>query len=100
MNVFGKRLKHARQLAGLSQEQVGIQADLDPMSASTRMNRYELGKRAPDYELVERLAFVLKVPTAYFYTGNDEEAQLLLAFHKLSKSKRAQVMEFVALLGR
>lgn len=100
MNVFGKRLKHARQLAGLSQEQVGIQADLDPMSASARMNRYELGKRTPDYELVERFAFVLKVPTAYFYTSNDEEAQLLLAFHKLSKNKRAQVIEFISSLGR
>jgi transcriptional regulator with XRE-family HTH domain len=100
MNVFGKRLKHARQLAGLSQEQVGIQADLDPMSASTRMNRYELGKRTPDYELVERFASVLKVPTAYFYAGNDEDAQLLLAFHKLSKSKRLEVMELASALAR
>ena len=100
MNVFGRRLKHARQLAGLSQEQVGIQADLDPMSASARMNRYELGKHSPDYELVERFALVLRVPTAYFYANSDEDAQLLLAFHKLSKSKRAQAIEFVSSLGR
>lgn len=100
MNVFGKRLKHARQLAGLSQEQVGIQADLDPMSASARMNRYELGKRVPAYELVERFALVLKVPAAYFYSSNDDEAQLLLNFHMLTKAKRAQVLELASSLGR
>lgn len=100
MNVLGRRLKQARQLAGLSQEQLGIQAELDPMSASTRMNRYELGKRVPDYELVERIASVLKVPTSYFYSSNDDEAQLLLSFHRLTQSRRAQVLELAAALSR
>lgn len=100
MNVLGRRLKQARQLAGLSQEQLGIQAELDPMSASTRMNRYELGKRVPDYELVERIASVLKVPTSYFYSSSDDEAQLLLSFHRLTLSKRAQVLELAAALSR
>ncbi|BEP58157.1 hypothetical protein GmRootV118_54010 [Variovorax sp. V118] len=100
MTVLGRRLKQARQLAGLSQEQVGIEADLDPMSASTRMNRYELGKRAPAYELVERFAKVLGVPTAYFYAVAEDEAQLLLAFGKLPKAKRSQAVEFVVGLNK
>ena len=100
MTVLGRRLKQARQLAGLSQEQVGIEADLDPMSASTRMNRYELGKRAPAYELVERFGKVLGVPTAYFYAVAEDEAQLLLAFSKLPKAKRLQAVEFVAGLSK
>lgn len=100
MTVLGRRLKQARQLAGLSQEQVGIEADLDPMSASTRMNRYELGKRAPAYELVERFAKVLGVPTAYFYAVADDEAQLLLAFSKLPKTKRSQAVEYIVGLSK
>jgi transcriptional regulator with XRE-family HTH domain len=95
MSVFAKRLKEARQRAGLSQEKLGIEADLDPVSASTRMNRYELGKRMPDVQLVERIAAVLKAPTAYFYSVDDDEAELLLKYHRLSKKQRAKVVAFV-----
>ncbi len=94
MSVLAKRLKEARQRAGLSQEKLGIESGLDPMSASTRMNRYELGKRTPDWPLVDRIAAVLKVPTSYFYASADDEAELLLVFHKLSKKHRAAVVAF------
>lgn len=90
MSVLARRLKDARQQAGLSQERLGIEAGLDPMSASTRMNRYELGKRVPDVELMERIAAVLQVPVAYFYAG-DDEAELLLKFHGLLPEDRAKV---------
>jgi transcriptional regulator with XRE-family HTH domain len=100
MTVLGRRLKQARQLAGLSQEQVGIEADLDPMSASARMNRYELGKRVPTYELVEKFAKVLGVPTAYFYAAADDEAELLLAFNKLPRTKRSQAVELLLGLSK
>jgi transcriptional regulator with XRE-family HTH domain len=99
MSVIAQRLKAARQRAGLSQEKLGIEAGLDPMSASTRMNRYELGKRVPDPELVERIASVLSVPAAYFYATQDEEASLLLKFHGLSKGDRAKVVALVELLA-
>lgn len=95
MSVLGRRLKQARQSAGLSQEQLGIQSDLDPMSASTRMNRYELGARVPGFELVERFAKVLNVPATFFYAAEDDEADLLLAYHRLSKAKRAEGLRFV-----
>lgn len=95
MSVLAQRLKEARQLAGMSQEKLGIEAGLDPMSASTRMNRYELGKRVPDPDLVARLAVVLHAPATYFYAVDDTEADLLLKFHRLSKAQRASVVAFV-----
>jgi transcriptional regulator with XRE-family HTH domain len=36
MSVLAKRLKEARLRAGLSQERLGIEAGLDPMSASKK----------------------------------------------------------------
>ncbi|MBP0635764.1 helix-turn-helix domain-containing protein [Cupriavidus sp. AcVe19-6a] len=99
MSVLAKRLKEARQRAGWSQEKLGIEAGLDPMSASTRMNRYELGKRTPDLQLVERIAAVLKVPASYFYAMEDDEAELLLVFHRLPKKQRTRVISFVSELA-
>jgi transcriptional regulator with XRE-family HTH domain len=95
MSTLAKRLKDARIRANLSQEKLGIEAGLEPASASTRMNRYELGKRAPDAELVERLGEVLGVPPAYFYASDNDVAELLVGFHKLTKSERNQVMQYV-----
>ncbi|RAS27949.1 helix-turn-helix domain-containing protein [Paraburkholderia bryophila] len=95
MSVFAKRLKQARQRAGLSQEKLGIEAELDPMSASARMNRYELGKRVPDAQLVERIAAVLKTPVAYFHAVEDDEAELLLKYHRLPKRQRTKVIAFI-----
>lgn len=96
MTTLGRRLKEARQRAGLSQEQLGIEAELDPASASARMNRYELGKRVPSFDLVEKIAELLDVPACYFYTSDDELADFLLKFHALSKSKRQKVVHFTS----
>ncbi len=85
MSTFSKRLKQARLIKGLSQEQLGLEAGLDAMSASTRMNRYELGKRAPDFSLIEKLAEVLGVPAAFFFADDEELANLILSYKKLSK---------------
>ncbi|TMS58918.1 helix-turn-helix transcriptional regulator [Imbroritus primus] len=98
MHTFPKRLKEARKRAGLSQEALGRAAGLDEMSASTRMNRYELGKRVPDPELVKRIAAVLNLPAAYFYAVKDEEAELLAMFHRLSPEDRIKVVAFASRL--
>lgn len=96
MSVLGKRLKEARLRAGLSQEQLGMEAGLDPMSASARMNRYELGKRAPNFELVEAFAKVLQVPTPYFYAADDSMALLILAAHNLTVKNRLKFAESIS----
>ncbi|MBP5953424.1 helix-turn-helix domain-containing protein [Pseudomonas sp. P42] len=92
MSVLGKRIKQARMQAGLSQERLGLDAGLDEMSASTRMNRYELGKRVPAPDFVQRLSQVLSVPAAFFYAVEDDEAELLAKFHKLGAPERVELM--------
>jgi len=93
MTVFTRRLYEARKLSGLSQESLGIKAGLEEASASTRMNRYEVGARMPDMELVERLAQVLNVPAAYFYADSDEVAWLLVTFHRMKPAERKALIE-------
>ena len=44
------RLKAARLAAGLTQQQLGMHIGLEPDTASIRMNQYEKGKHAPDYQ--------------------------------------------------
>lgn len=98
MSVIGRRLRQARERLGLSQEKVGQDAELDPGSARVRVNRYENGNRTPNPELVEAFAKVLKVPATYFYAKDDNEAELLLVFHRLSKPKKSKVIEFASSL--
>jgi len=83
-----KRLKEARLRAGLSQEKLGVLAGIDEASASARMNQYERGKHAPDYEMANRLAKVLQVPVSYFYTQEDDLAQVILKWSELTESER------------
>lgn len=95
MSTLSKRLKEARLQAKLSQEQLGLKIGLEPESASARMNRYELGKRVPAFELVERIAAVLDLPVTYFYADKGDEAQLLVRFHRLKAVERKEVIAFI-----
>ncbi|MDD1014793.1 helix-turn-helix domain-containing protein [Pseudomonas rubra] len=95
MSTLSKRIKAARLLSGLSQEQLGIHIGIDPASASVRMNRYELGRRVPNFELVERLAEELGLPTTYFYSSDEEEAHLVIAFSRLNAAKRKQLLRYL-----
>ena len=79
---FPKRLKEARCAAGLSQKKLGILAGIDEFSASSRINQYETGKYAPGYYILRRIAKVLKLPTVYFYTEEDELAEYILRYKK------------------
>ncbi|QHE84807.1 helix-turn-helix transcriptional regulator [Hydrogenophaga sp. BPS33] len=96
MSVFAKRLKAARLAAKISQERLGVLAGIDEMSASARMNQYERGKHAPDYTMVHRLSTVLDVPEAYFYAAADDEATLLLKFHRLTAPQRAVALALLS----
>jgi transcriptional regulator with XRE-family HTH domain len=90
--VFGERLKEARLRAGLSQKQLGISAGLDPFVASTRINRYELGVHKADYPFACRLATELAVPVAYFYSDDDQLAEMIVLFGKASRKTRARLL--------
>ncbi|MDM5181831.1 helix-turn-helix transcriptional regulator [Massilia sp. DJPM01] len=95
MSVFTKRLKQARLEAGLSQERLGVLADVDEMSASARMNQYERGKHEPDFSMVERIAKALNVPESYFYAKDDEAAWLLVVFHRMTPPDRQKLINDV-----
>ena len=86
--VYSRRLREARDAYGISQRALGIEAGLDEFVASTRVNRYETGVHQPDLQTLQRLAKVLKVPTAYFYAEDDELAHLIASFKGRSKGKR------------
>jgi transcriptional regulator with XRE-family HTH domain len=92
MSLFGKRMKEARLRADLSQERLGVLAEIDEMSSSARMNQYERGKQEPDFSLVERVAQVLEVPECYFYCKDDGLALILIRPHRLSAHERQEAI--------
>lgn len=57
---------------------------------------YELGKRMPDPELVERLAAELDLPAAYFYSVDDAEADLLVRYFRLSDESIEKLPKYLA----
>ena len=91
--LFAKRLNEARTRAGLSQKQLGIEAGIDPFSASPRINQYERGKHTPDFKTAQRLAGVLDIPTAFFYAEDDEVAELLLLYSSLPQRERRKLVK-------
>lgn len=86
------RLKEARLAVGISQKELGIRAGIDEFSASPRINHYEKGRHLPDYSMMERIADALGVPVAYFYARDDELAELILQWGRLSKAQRRAVL--------
>lgn len=92
ISITARRLKEARTNAGLSQRQLGIEAGIDPFSASPRINQYERGKHTPDFNTTNRLAKVLNVPTAYLYTEEDDLAELILVFGTLPKRLKKKAL--------
>lgn len=99
MGTFGKRLKEARKIRGFSQERLGIDAGIEPASASARMNQYEKGVHQPGESIVQQIAAVLNLPAAYFYCEDDEMAHLLQCFHCLKKDERERVLDLVESLA-
>lgn len=95
LSIVSRRLKEARQRAGLSQERLGVLAGIDEFSASARMNQYERGKHSPSLRLIERIAQILGVPAAYFYTTDESLASLILDFVSLDFVGQQRVLGLV-----
>jgi transcriptional regulator with XRE-family HTH domain len=92
VSIVAKRLKEARQHAGVSQKQLGIKAGIDDFSASARINQYERGKHMPDLQTLTRLAAVLQVPVPYFYCEDPELAEVIVRFSALGKAQRRRAL--------
>lgn len=82
--MLTKRLKEARLRAGFSQQKLGILAGIDEATASARMNQYERGIHTPDFALTCRLAKVLNIPACYFYTVEDDLAEVIVNWFNIS----------------
>ena len=93
-DIFCMRLKQARLAKGLSQKRLGIAAGIDEFVASARINRYEKGVHEVNIETAQLLADVLNVPLAYFYTVDEELAELMLLFISLTKDAKIDVLDF------
>lgn len=90
--IFSRRMKTARERLGISQTELGVRAGIDEFCASARINQYERGKHAPDFLTVCNLAKVLSVPAAYFYTEDDNLAELIMLFGKLRPAERKSLL--------
>ncbi len=95
--IFAARLSRARERFGVSQRQLGVLLGIDRSIASTRINQYERTVHMPHFDIARSLAKILSVPSSYFYTEDDAEADLLLHFHRLSREQKnkfiAQILE-------
>lgn len=97
--LFGRRLRAARNRAGIPQDKLGVTIGLDEGSSSARMSRYETGVHEPAYATVANLATVLKVPVAYFYCEDDRLAEFLVQYESLDPRRKNLVLEFAAELS-
>ncbi|WP_105596201.1 helix-turn-helix domain-containing protein [Cronobacter sakazakii] len=93
--VFCKRLKTAREAKGLSQKKLGILAGIDEFVASARINRYEKGVHQTSIEIACKLADALAVPLAYFYTEDDQLAELLLRWKQLDQDAKNAILSHI-----
>lgn len=70
-------------------------AGIDESSASARMNQYETGKHMPDFLMATKIADVLDIPVAYFYTEDDLMAEIILKIHSLSHLQKLEILKFI-----
>ena len=68
---------------------------MDEHTASTRISRYETGTHEPPFGTAVKLAEVLNLPAAYFYCEDDELANVVLAWDRLTKAERKHIKGLV-----
>ena len=57
------------------------------------MSQYQRGVHTPRFSIAQNLAKALDVPVEYFYSPDDQTAELLLQWHKLSTVRRGQLLK-------
>jgi len=90
--LFGKRLREARLSTELSQKGLGIKIGLDASVASARLNQYEVGTHTPNFEIAQKLAKALRVPTAYFYAEDEVMAQIILEIGGMKLAEKRELL--------
>jgi transcriptional regulator with XRE-family HTH domain len=99
-DIFSERLKSAREMRKLTQNELGQRANLP----STSVAHFEAGKRKPSFENLRKLAEALEVTTDYLL-GRVEEPALAEAgdvlfrdIGKLSAHDREMAADFMRML--
>ena len=82
-----QRLKSARKLAKLTQEQLSTELGFDRSHGTARISQYETGKHAPDFAMAKKMADALGVPVAYLYCDDEKLADLLLIASRLTNEQ-------------
>jgi transcriptional regulator with XRE-family HTH domain len=77
-----RRLKVAREAAGLSQEKLAELIGIDGANSRSRLSNYEVGRFSPPFDVVVRIAKALNYPEYYFYVLDDDIAEMLLKHHQ------------------
>lgn len=91
--LFGRRLREARNRAGLPQDLLGVLVGIDETASSARISRYETGAHAPAFMVTQSLAKVLKVPAAYFYAEDDFVAEIILRLGRMESDQRQRLLD-------
>lgn len=91
-----QRLKSARKLAKLTQEQLSTELGFDRSHGTARISQYETGKHAPDFAMAKKMADALGVPVAYLYCDDEKLAELIIASSQLSESEIDQLLSLIA----
>jgi len=73
-------------------EQVAVAAEIED-AASVRMSQYQRGVHTPRFSIAQNLAKALDVPVEFFYSPDDQTAELLLQWHSLSKARRGELLK-------
>ncbi len=94
--LFAKRLREAREEAGLSQRRLGMMMGLGPRRASVYVNRYERGAREPGFHIIQQLADVLTIPASYFLEADDTLAKIILIVGKMEDLDRQRVLDQIS----
>ncbi|MBP2845809.1 helix-turn-helix transcriptional regulator [Dickeya oryzae] len=77
-----KRLKEAREAAGMTQELLSQAINVGGINSRSRLSSYEVGRTEPPFSLVMKIAKVLDYPEGYFYTIDDAFAATMLEAHR------------------
>ena len=71
----------------------------DKLKGGVRINRYEKEVNRADMDTAADLARLLKVPLAFLFSDDDDEAKMLLAFSRLPPEIRAKLAATVEQLA-
>lgn len=91
-DIFGKRLREARERAGCSQRGLGVRIGLPPKKASVYVNRWERQGKQPNWETIEKMARALRTPPAFFLADDDALAQIILLTGGMAETERKKLM--------